>query len=749
MSNSETDPTKLQSQHLEEEVIDLREYWGVIRRHKTSIILISFIAIILATLVVFSMEPVYRSAATLLIETEGRKVVSIEEVYTGGQESREYLNTQFEVIKSRALARKVINQLGLLTHPYFLAEAEIDGYEASFKALVLSLLPETVSAWFVDITDPDENSGAEIDDEEFRVRELLEEFSELMSVSPVRNTQLVHISFEATDSKLAALLANTMAQTYINDQLDARLEMTSQANSWLTQRLSTIREKLKNSEEALQKYKEKERLIESGSVTGLISRQLEDLNLELLSAQKSLSSLEAARAQIRSITSKKYQEYLSIPAVLEDALISQLIKAVSDAEQAVDSLKMRYGYRHPKMISAKASLNAASNALRNHVLSVVTGIERQYQLALSAEESAQRSMAATKADIHKITSKKHRLGILEREAQANRQLYELFLNRIKETTESTGIDQANARIVDKAFPAIKPIKPKKRLIILIAGFLGLGFGILLAFLFEHFDNTVKSALQIEERFKLVVLGVLPKMGKKTKDIWQQIKLDSKSVFSEGIRTIRTGVILSNLDNLQKTILVTSSLPGEGKTSVTINTAINLSEMHKVLLIDADMRKPSVGKLLGFGRNISGLAELVVKTDEPSNCVHRWGEQNLYVIPTGQLPPNPLELLSSRAFKEMLEHMQKTFDYVIIDSPPVLPVSDARLISTMVKSVIFVVKADDTPIPVISDGLKGLQQSGAPIMGAVLNQFDVHKHNKNAKYGGYAYSEGYYSESYGG
>ncbi len=748
MSSLETDPTTLQSQHLEEEVIDLREYWSVIRRHKISITLITFIVVILATLVVFSMEPVYKSAATLLIETEGRKVVSIEEVYTGGQQSREYLNTQFEVIKSRALARKVISQLDLLSHPYFLPEVDADGSEASLKTLVLGLLPANISAWFVDKSGLDDGSGAGVDDEEFRIRELLEEFSGLMSVSPVRNTQLVHVSFEATDSKLAALLANTMAQAYINDQLDARLEMTSQANSWLSKRLSTIREKLKYSEEALQKYKEKEKLIESGSVTGLISRQLEDLNLELLSAQKTLSALGAARAQIGNITSKKYQDFLSIPAVLEDALISQLIKSVTDAEQVVDSLEIRYGYRHPKMIAAKASLNTANKALKNHVLSVVNGIERQYQLAKSAEAAAQRSLAATKIDIHKITSKKHRLGILEREAQANRQLYELFLNRIKETTESTGIDQANARIVDRAFPAVKPIKPKKRLIVLIAAFLGLGFGILLAFLFEHFDNTVKNALQIEERFKLAVLGVLPKISKKTIDIWQQVKLDNKSVFSEGIRTIRTGVILSNLDNSRKTILVTSSLPNEGKTSVAINVALNLSEMHKVLLIDADLRKPSVGTLLGLQKNAGGLSELMAKTDESSNCIHRWGEENLYVIPTGKLPPNPLGLLSSKAFKNMLGGMQKAFDYVIIDSPPVLPVSDARLISTMVDGVVFVLKADDTPIPVINDGLKNLRQSGAPIMGAVLNQFDVNKHNKNAKYGGYAYSGGYYSETYG-
>ena len=729
----------------DEEVIDLREYWNVVRRHRRSIGVITFITVILATLIVFSMKPIYKSTATLLIETEGRKVVSIEEVYTGGQQSREYLNTQFEVIKSRTLARKVIESLNLVSHPYFMPELDADGNEISFRSTILRFLPETVFTWFERQPEVNINGGEEFSPEELRIRELLEEFSEMMSVSPVRNTQLVHISFEASDNFLAAQMSNEMAQVYISDQLDARLVMTLQANSWLTERLTVIRGKLKTSEIELQTYKEREQLIEAVGVTALISKQLEELNQDLITAQKSLNSLEAARDQINRVNSKKYQNFLSIPAVLEDQLVSQLIKTASDSDQLLESLAQRYGPKHPKIISAKAALKTGDKALKKHVLSVVNGIEHQYQLARSAELSAQKMLKTAKQQMNNINRKEHQLGMLEREVNANLQLYDLFLNRIKETTESTGIDQANARIIDRGLPAIEPVKPKKKLIIMIAAFLGLGFGVLMAFLFEHLDNTVKTAHDIEERLKLAVLGVLPTIQGTTKDLWQMVNIDTRSSFSEGIRTIRTGVILSRPDNPHKTIMVTSCLPNEGKTIVAANTAINLAEMHKVLLIDADLRKPALGPLFGLARNAHGLTELLSKIENYNSCIHRLGKSNLYIMPAGLTAPNPLDLISSKTFKDMLAKMANVFDHVIIDTPPILPVSDARLIATMVSGVIVVIKADSTPLPFIHDGLNRLRESGAHILGGVLNQFDAQKHQQ---YGNYAYAGGYYTESYG-
>jgi succinoglycan biosynthesis transport protein ExoP len=746
----------IHSSDFKEEVIDLRDYWNVIRRRQRSIGLTTFLIVVLSALIAFSMDPIYKSTVTLLIETEDAKVVSIEEVYAGGQQSIEYLNTQFEVIKSQALARKVIEVLDLTRHPYFLPELDESGNEVSWRSTLLKVFPESVSTWFESQPESGIKTSAEFTPEELRIRELLGDLSKMMSVEPLRNTQLVQISFEASDNNLAALMANEMAQVYIKDQLDARLGMTSQANSWLSERLSDIREKLKTSEAALQSYKEREDLIEAGGVTGLILEQLQELNQDLILVQRNLSSLEAAREQIRQVKTDQYQDYLSIPAVLEDNLVSELIQDESEAAQALHSLSQRYGYKHPKIISAKAALGTVSDALKKHVLNVVNGIERQYQLVRSAEASAQRALTNTRQELNIINRKEHQLGILEREVIANRQLYNLFLNRIKETNESIGIDQANARIVDTALPAINPVKPKKRLIILIAGFLGLGFGVLLAFLFEHLDNTLKTAVDIEERLKLAVLGVLPKVVDKADDLWKMVKTDNHSNFSEGIRTIRTGMILSRLDNPHKTVMVTSCLPGEGKTVVASNTAINLSEMHKVLLIDADLRKPSIGPLFGLKPDANGLTELLSKplpkkVTSSSRSIHRYGESGLHIMPSGCIPPNPLDLISSTAFKRLLSNLAGSFDHIIIDSPPVLPVSDAQLIAAMVSGVtkgsgvIYVMKASSTPIPLINEGLNRLRQANMQIIGGVLNQFDAEKH---AQYGGYMYAGGYYAGSYG-
>ncbi|MFT7674237.1 MAG: succinoglycan biosynthesis transport protein ExoP [Gammaproteobacteria bacterium] len=728
-----------------DDVIDLRKYWTTVRRHKKSIFIITFISVILAALIVFSMQPVYQSTTTLLIETEDRKVVSIEEVYSGSQQSSEYLNTQYEVIRSKSLARKVINELDLLDHSYFLPEVDENGNEVSWRNSLLRHLPESISTWFNFELESQTHSSDLVTTEEFRTRVLLNEFSEMLSVSPIHKTQLVNISFEATDRALAAQMANNMAVAYIKSQLDARLEVTTQANSWLSERLATIRNKLKKAEAELQNYKEKEKLIEAGGVTGLIAKQLEGLDQDLIVAQTQLNSLEAARQQIKQVGSKNYQDYLSIPIVLTDQLVSQLIKNASDADQALGAISHRYGPKHPKIISAKATLQTATDALKKHVFSVINGLERQYQLARSAEDSAQKVLASTRQGLHNINRKEHQLGILEREVKANQHLYDLFLNRIKETTESMGVVQANARIVDPAVPGIKPVKPIKKLVILIAAFLGLGLGTTLAFLFEHLDNTIKSAQDIEERLEIAVLGVLPIIKPINKGLWRLVKSDLNSSFSEGIRTIRTGVVLSGLDKPHKIIMVTSSLPGEGKTITASNTAINLSEMHKVLLIDADLHKPSIGALFGLKPSENGLTEMLAQLAPPETCIHRWENSNLCILPTGVKPPSPLDVISSKAFRNTLIKLSERFDHIIIDTPPILPVSESRLIATMADGVIFVIKADSTPFPMINFGLSRLHQAEANILGGVLNHYNLKNHQQ---YGDYSYAGEYYTASYG-
>ena len=739
---------------VEEDVIDLRELWHVVLEHRRSIIAISFISLVLATLVAFSMKPVYQSSATLLIETGEKKVVSIEQVYSEAQQSREYLKTQYEVIKSKSLARKVIEKLNLTGHPYFVSNQAAADDQGLLDRLSSQLLPQSISVWLSAqnnsaqaTTDAGITLG-EISGGELLLRKVEKQFLSMMTVSPVKNTQLVQISFQATDKKLAALLANQVAQMYIQDQLNARLDMTNQANSWLSDRLGEIREKLRLSEDQLQDYRERENILQADGVPGLLSKQLEVLNQQLISAQQRLDGLRAAREQIAGIESVAYSDYLSIPAVLDDGLVSQLIKTASDRQQRLDALSQRYGPKHPEIIAASAELSTAESALNRHVMSVVNGIEHQYQLANSSATSIKQSLADTSQEMQIINRKQHQLGLLQREVEANRQMYKLFLNRIKETTEARDLNKSNARVVDEAIAALSPVKPKKKLIILVGAVLGLGFGIFLAFLFEFLNNTLKTAVDLEQRLSLPALGVLPITHHQLDELWHKVKVEPNSVYAEGIRSIRTGVVLSSLDTPHKSIMVTSSVPNEGKTNVACNTAINLSEMNRVLLIDGDLRKPTISKLFGLPRKANGLAELLAGSADQASCIHRWGDSELFILPSGAIPPNPLELILSNAFKSLLDDLAQEFTHLVIDTPPVSLVSDASYISTLTSGVIFVVQADATPVPVVNEALKQLHQSKARLLGGVLNQFDVQKHPRYGEYGNYAYSDSYYSENYG-
>ena len=283
----------------------------------------------------------------------------------------------------------------------------------------------------------------------------------------------------------------------------------------------------------------------------------------------------------------------------------------------------------------------------------------------------------------------------------------------------------------------------------MAGLGGFFVGILLAFLTEHLDRTIKTLEQLEERLGVVALGLLPFLKLKTGKQKGLTPLDyamvhPKSAFSEAIRTLRTGVLLSSLDNPHKVILVTSSTPGEGKSTVASNLATSLGELHKVLLIDTDLRRPTIARQMGLDDNMPGLSELVSGSLKLSDCIHKMPDSNLYVMPSGVIPPNPLELLSSNRFAEALEGLVKVFDHIVMDSAPTLAVSDALLLSTHASGVVFVVKADATPYPIAINGIKRLQQSNAHVIGTVLNQLVPQK----ARHAAYGYGKyGYYTGGY--
>jgi len=395
-----------------------------------------------------------------------------------------------------------------------------------------------------------------------------------------------------------------------------------------------------------------------------------------------------------------------------DALTAKMV----DARARYSELRKRYGSMHPKLIAARSELQAA-----------------------------ERDLAAGKARIQRIGRKAVKLREYQRQVDSNRALYDTFLARLKEASQTVDLHAANARLVDPAVPPVKPFKPKKGLILALAFFASLMLGVLLAFLYEALDKTIKSSEDIEDKLGLPLLGILPlfKSSRKNRGSDPATSLDQLDAsYAESVRTIRTGLVLSNLDNPHKVILVTSSVPGEGKSTVSLNLAMAMGKMERVLLIGADLRRPSLGRALGLDKGKAGLTDILVETAEFKQCFHHLDHADIDVLLCGQIPPNPLEMLSSKRFAALLGVLEKNYDRIIIDSPPLQAVSDSLVLSRYAKAVVYVVEADKTHEKAIRGGIKQLQQQQAPLVGLVLNKVDV---AKAAKYG---YSYGGYYDHYG-
>lgn len=406
-----------------------------------------------------------------------------------------------------------------------------------------------------------------------------------------------------------------------------------------------------------------------------------------------------------------------------DTLIGQELaeqsKYILIAKAKIAELSVRYGNKHPKIIAAKRELSQAENAM---------------------ERGKEKNRA--------LDRKSSQLKELQHEVESTRQLYDAFLNRVKETDESSTLKTAAARIIDLAAAPLYPIKPNKKKIIMAAFFVTVMLGIALVLLLNMLDSTIRSVEQIESKLGLVLLGLLPLLKFKTKglsraDILKQMIEGEHHLFTESARTIRTAVMLSAIDNPHKVLLVTSSVPGEGKSTVAANLAFVMGKMEKVLLIDADLRRPTVAKSFGMKTKECGLSELVAGTAGLDDCIEKDSGFGIDVMHAGVTPPNPLELIASKRFKEILNFLERKYDRIIIDSAPVQVVSDSLVMSKYARGVIYVVKADSTSEHVVKTCIKRLNQVDAPIIGVVLNQFDTTRASKNTHYG-----YGNYYDQYG-
>jgi capsular exopolysaccharide synthesis family protein len=733
LQKADTGPT-------EDDTLDIVEYWRAIAKRRWSILGLTVLVAVLAALAVSNMRPQYRATTTLLIEQGKSKIVSIEEIYSQGLIQREYYQTQVEILKSEDLARKVVERLKLTSHPDF------DPRQASAGMLSRFL--------------PSAQSEPAVRSEEDIMKSAVARFRRNLQVQLVRNSQLAQITFTSYDKELAARVPNALAETYIESDLDSRMAMTQKATEWLRQRMGELRAKVDVSERALQDYRDRERIVDAKGVALGASRQLEEFTKSLVEARQRRAAAESAYAVVQQIKAGRSQvNYESIPSVIGSPLVQRMKEQEAEADRRLSDAAKRYGPEHPKLIQARAEYETAKENTRRQIDVVVAGLAKDYEVAKVNEAAVEQALAQSKADIQGLSRKEFQLGVLEREVQQNRNLYDMFVSRLKETSVGGDLQSTIARVVDPATVPTAPFAPNQTQIVATAAAVTLVIAALLALLLDRLSNTVNSTSDVENRLGMPALGVLQKIkGFTKKGFLSELAFfnDTQSTFSEAVRTVRTSVLMSSLDEAHKVVVITSSVPEEGKTTLSFNLACALGQVKKVLLVDGDLRRPKIGKLVGRERKNPGLADLVAGQAQVSQCVFFDERAGIHVLPAGTVPPNPLELLSSRRFADVISKLKEAFDIVIIDSAPLQLVSDAQVLSQFASAVIYIVKADSTPYQVAQNGLKKLRRVNAPMLGVVLNQLDLEKAEKYyGEYSGYksykgyrAYRKGGYTKTYG-
>lgn len=726
--NQET--SQLMQQEQMEHFLDIREYWRIFYSNKWAIFGFTIVITLITAFIVNNISPVYRADSTLLIEPQRQPNVSIQELISvdGG---RGYIMTQFEILKSRTLARKVILKYDLLNHPSY------NKQKSKGMSFIRKYLPDMFLS-----EEPQQISS------ERKLELVATTYLNQLTISPVINTQLVEISFESTDAELAAFIANAVGTTYIEENLAAELELTVNATKWLNGQLKEQRVELTEAEQRLQDFRESENIIGLNGGLGLAENEIGLVATRLMDAKRELLTLKSLNDQITRVGLSNTSGLQRIPSILANPLIQELKNSVAAIEVRRSEITGRYGAKHPRMQTIESELSTTYNNLNTQTIAVAESIGNEYQVAAQAVSSLERSLASTRNSMLTLSGKEFRLTELQDYVETKRALYDQFYTRLSESSATGDLTAANARISDPAIVPSDPVKPNKELIIALAFLASFGFALIIAILLRVLNNGIKSSIDVEQKLGETLIGILPLLPKKFRGThynYQQYINDPHSGYAESLRTIRTGIVLSSIDKPYKVISITSTVPNEGKTSVSISLAFSLAQIGSVLLIDADMRRPSIQKALDLGGHKHGLSDLFSQSSNMEECIKYYGKGNFDVLIAGETPPNPSDLLSSERFKKLLGELAGVYDRVIIDTAPCQAVSDAMTIATLSEACIYVIKSDATPVQHVKNGIKRIRQVNGKVAGVVLNQVDIKKaaaqygENYNGYYDNYGYT----------
>ncbi|MBK8507143.1 MAG: polysaccharide biosynthesis tyrosine autokinase [Candidatus Competibacteraceae bacterium] len=718
---------RVEASEPENDGIDLRELWRVIVNRRGTIIFFTLSLLLLVWAVVYLMTPTYRASLTLQIDREDLRVVKIEEVTpaeTTGT-SLDYYPTQYELLKSRNLAQRVIDQLNL--------------GDRLPEQSVLSSIKRWLATQFKGLNNYIIGKKAEPPPQAAHAAVVMQAFSNALVVDPVRNSRLVKLYYNSVEPELAASVLNTLAKAFVDLNLERRFEASQYARNFLQERLQQIKAKLEDSEREMVEFATKQGIV---NVSGdenkdIVAQRLADLNIGLAAVEKQRIGAEAVYRKMLDTRGH------GLSQVLDSKIIQDLKDSKAKLEaQYQENLKI-YKPAYPIMVQLRGQIDQTNRQIEQEVANIRGAITTTYEAAKTEESLLRTKLDQIKGDVLNLQGHNIQLSILRREADTNRELYNGLLQRYKEIGAAAGIGTNNISVVDEATPPIFPYKPNLPLYTLLALVIGLMGGIGLAFLREHFDDTFKQPEEIEKLLGLSVLGFIPWIQRKrgeTRPVALMSNDKPGSPLAEAYRSLGATLVFSTSSGMPRSLAVTSATIGEGKSTSVVNLGIQFARAgKKVLLIDADLRNPVLHRLFEINNDV-GLTNLLTGDQARSaNIAKSTQVPDLFVITSGPMAPNPAELLAGSKMVDLLALASEKFDQILVDSPPVMGLADALILGNLCDGTLLSIDMNHTRRDYIRAACKRLRGARVHLIGVLLTKIQAH-------YGTYSYyhDSNYYS-----